>query len=364
MPDGSPPQPAPQQRAQPTKAAQRYSPLLELTKARIREFYREPGAVFWVFGFPVIMLVALGLAFRNAPPPEPRVVVQNDVEAWVSQALETESFDVTRSDARQAEATLGRGAADVLIAPDAQGGLRFAFDAARSEARLAHALVNDALQRAQGRQDAFASQVVEVSKPGSRYVDYLLPGLIGLNLMSSSMWGIGYSVVLARKRRLLRRFAASPLRRSHFLGAYALSRLVFLAAELVALLIFGALAFGVSIKGSLLAFCAVSLIGSTSFAGLSLLIAARLESVETANGWLNFLMLPMWLLSGTFFSYERFPDAIQPLIQALPLTALNDALRAISSDGAGLISTWPQLAVLSVWGIAGFALALRFFRWQ
>ncbi len=133
---------------------------------------------------------------------------------------------------------------------------------------------------------------------------------------------------------------------------------------MAALLVFGGLAFDVTVQGSIPAFLLVSLLGSASFAGISLLVGARIASIEVANGWLNFIMLPMWLLSGSFFSYERFPEAIHPVLQLLPLTALNDALRAITNDAAPLYALWPQLAVLSVWGVVCFLLSIRWFRWQ
>jgi ABC-2 type transport system permease protein len=203
-----------------------------------------------------------------------------------------------------------------------------------------------------------------VSAKGSRYIDFLIPGLIGLNVMGSSMWGIGYAVVLARRRRLLKRLAATPMRRSHYLFSYMFSRILFLVAEVALLVAFGWLAFGVAVRGSILAVTFVALLGSLSFMGLALLVAARPESTEVASGWMNAAMLPMWLLSGSFFSYERFPAAVQPFLKALPLTAFNDALRAVMNDGAALWQTWPSLAVLAAWGAATFWLALKLFRWQ
>jgi ABC-2 type transport system permease protein len=338
-------------------------PLWELTKARLREFYREPGAVFWVFGFPVIMVVVLGLAFRDKQPEQPRIGIDPSAPVWVRQALESHGFDPVTFSGDEGAVRLRHGKVDLLVQGRGEG-VAFRFDPTRPEARVAQALGNDALQSARGRVDVLEVAEQHVTEPGSRYVDFLLPGMIGLNLMGSSMWGIGYNVVVQRKRRLLRRFAASPMRRAHFLLAYGFSRLAFLLAELIGLLLFGALAFGVEVQGSLVSMVAISIIGSASFAGLSLLVAARIQSLEAANGWLNFIMLPMWLMSGAFFSYERFPGFLHPIIRALPLTALNDALRAVSSDGASLASTWPELLVLSAWGLVSFVLALRFFRWH
>lgn len=340
-----------------------YSPLMELTKARLREFLREPGMFFWVFGFPVIMVVVLGLAFRNAPAQPPRVVVVDDAAPWVQAALEKADHEVVVLSRQLAQERLRTGKRDLMVSTEGNT-LHYRYDETRPESRVAKLMVDEALQRAQGRQDAVTIEQETVLESGARYVDFLLPGIIGMNLMGSSMWGIGYSVVVSRKRKLLKRYAASPMRHSHFLLAYGLSRLVFLAMELVALVILGSLAFDVEIHGSIFAFCVVSLVGASSFAALSLTVGARADNIETANGWLNFIMLPMWLLSGSFFAYERFPEVMHPFIQALPLTALNDALRAISTEGAGLLSTWPQLTVLAVWGAVSFVFALKMFRWQ
>lgn len=356
---------------QPTKAVPWYelNPLAQLTLARLREFLREPGAVFWVFGFPILMVVALGLAFRNGPEQLPRVGVVEPLPTWVGEALPSERFVVQTMPRSDVERCLSKARCDVVVLAKTEharepSDLVLSFDPQRPEAAVAKLAVEQAftLNRHPEAKLDVGAQPLEVR--GRRYVDFLLPGMIGMNLMGSSMWGIGYSIVVARKRNLLRRYAASPMHRSHFLGAYALSRLAFLVLELAALLVFGGLAFDVQVQGSVVAFVLFSLLGSASFAGISLVIGARIASVEVANGWLNFIMLPMWLLSGSFFSYERFPELIHPLLQALPLTALNDGLRAITNDGASLCALWPQALVLTAWGLGGFLLAIRWFRWQ
>jgi ABC-2 type transport system permease protein len=347
------------------------SPLAQLTLARLREFLREPETVFWVFGFPILMVVALGFAFRNGPAPLPRVGVVEPLPPWVTQALPSDKFIVEVTNLDGITRCLSKARCDVVVAakdaasaPTQTSDIALHFDPQRPEATVAKLAVEQAFiqSRYPDAKLELANHALEVR--GRRYVDFLLPGMIGLNLMSSSMWGIGYSIVVARKRNLLRRYAASPMRRSHFLGAYALSRLLFLVLELAALVVFGGLAFDVQIQGSVLALGLFALLGSASFAGLSLIIGARVASVEVANGWLNLIMLPMWLLSGSFFSYERFPEVIHPVLQALPLTALNDGLRAITNDGASLFVLWPQVSVLTVWGLVGFVLAIRWFRWQ
>ncbi len=339
-------------------------PLAELVKARLREFLREPGYVFWVFGFPLLLALGLGIAFREKQPELPRVAVATDTDPARTAALFTsKSLLAERLPRAEAERALARTKIDVLVEP-APDGIVLRLDPAQERSRLARAVVEDVLQRAAGRKDPLRVSEQEVSEVGSRYVDFLLPGLIGLNLMGSSMWGIGFNLVLARKRRLLRRYAVTPMHRAHFLLAYFFSRSIFLGLELALLIGFGKLIFGTSIQGSPLDVVVLGVLGAASFAAISLVVGARLDNTEVANGWMNFVMLPMWILSGSFFSYERFPEWLRLPIRFLPLTAINDALRAVYNDAASLAAVGFELSVLTGWCVLGFAVALKTFRWQ
>lgn len=346
---------------------ERYFPLWELTKARLREFYREPGAVFWVFVFPVLLAIGLGVAFRTRPPEVPRAAVVHGQEAaWILEALGADpGVRVLALGAEEAERALRSAEVDLLIrAAPGERRVVYVYDPSHDSARLARQVVDDALQRGLGRADVVAATEETQGTPGGRYIDFLLPGLIGLNLMGSSMWGIGYSVVWARRRRLLKRFAATPMRRSHYLLSYLFSRLLFMVLEVAALIFFGYLIFDVRVHGSIAAVGLISFLGAFTFAAISLLVAARTQSIEAASGWMNFVQMPMWLLSGAFFSYARFPEVVHPAIRALPLTALNDALRAVMNEGLPLWSVWSELLVLVLWTLIPFAVALRVFRWQ
>lgn len=345
----------------------RLSPLWELTYARILDFVRQPAAMFWTFGFPVLLVVALGIAFRTRPPTPTHVAVpQAARNTWIVEALAQDAgFAVHAVDAAAATALLRDGKADILLdTSDASPVVTYQFDAMRPESRTARLVVDAALQRARGRIDPVQVRDAEPPARGARYVDALVPGLIGWNLMGSSMWGIGYVVVTTRSQKLLKRFAATPMRRAHYLLSFVLSRLLFLGVEVAALVGFGVLAFDTVLLGSVGGFALVATLGALSFAGMALLVAARTSNVEVAQGLMNFVMLPMWILSGTFFSYDRFPAVLQPLIRILPLTALNDALRAIANHGAPLSSLGFEIAVLMAWGVGSFFVALRLFRWQ
>lgn len=340
-------------------------PLRELVKARLREFLREPGYVFWVFGFPLLLAVGLGIAFRERAPEPPRIAVVAEAAVARNQALfASKELVAERLPRAEAARALARTKVDLLVDSSPDGGVSLRFDPAQERSRLARAVTEDVLERAAGRKDLVSVREQAVSEVGSRYVDFLLPGLIGLNLMGSSMWGIGFNLVLARKRRLLRRYAVTPMRHSHFLLAYFFSRSIFLALELALLVGFGKVIFGTTIQGNPLNVFVLGAIGAASFAGISLIVGARLDNTEVANGWMNFVMLPMWILSGSFFSYERFPAWLKLPIRLLPLTAVNDALRAVYNDGASLLGVGFELAVLVTWGLVGFGVALKMFRWQ
>ena len=341
-------------------------PLAELIKARLREFWREPGYVFWVFGFPLLMAIGLGLAFRSRAPEPPRIAVTSAVSAETAATLtRSKRVSAERLERADAERQLARTKVDLVVdQPEAGKPLVFKLDPGQEKSLLARAVTEDVLQRAAGRRDPLTVDEHKVSELGSRYVDFLVPGLIGLNLMGSSMWGIGFNLVLARKRKLLRRYAVTPMRRSHFLLSYFFSRSTFLVLELLVLVGFGRLVFGTEIQGSLPALLVTSALGAAAFAAIGLLIGSRLSSTEVAGGWMNFVQLPMWLLSGSFFSYERFPDWLQLPIKLLPLTATNDALRRVYNEAASLPAIGFELAVLGVWSAIGFCVAMRVFRWQ
>lgn len=339
-------------------------PLVELTLVRLREFLREPEALFWSFAFPVLMAVALGVAFRTQdPPPIPVGVLAGEGAGALVERLAADPGLAPREiDAAGAERALRNGAVHLVVVPGDPPSYR--FDPTRPEPRLARLAADAALQRAAGRADAFAARELTEVPAGSRYIDWVVPGLIGLNIMSTGLWSIGFAIVNARTRKLLKRLVATPMRRSHFLLSHVLARLVFLALEVGVLVAFGTLVLGTTLNGGLVALGVVCLAGALSFGGLGLLVASRAKTIEAVSGWLNVVMLPMWLLSGVFFSSENFPAAVQPVIRALPLTALNDALRANMIDGLGLAPLWPQLAVLAAWGLVPFVLAMRIFRWR
>src|SRR5882672_7516916 len=346
--------------------AMRDHPLVQLTLARMREFYREPEAIFWVFGFPIVLAFALGLAFRNSGPGELKVGVaagRGGGDSALAATLDaTPQLGAAVLDSATAWLRLRTGRIALLVVPGDP--VVYRYDSTRTESRLARLEVDDALQRAHGRADPVAVRDARIVEAGSRYIDFLIPGLLGMNLLGSGIWGVGFSVVQARQKKLLKRFMATPMRRSHYLLGFILSRLIFLFVEVVALVGFGRIMFGVGVRGSIVVLAAIAILGALSFAGLGLLVASRARTIEGVSGLMNLVMLPMWILSGTFFSYARFPDVMIPFVKALPLTALNDALRAVMIDGAALTSLGGSLAIVLAWGAVSFVIALKIFRWR
>jgi ABC-2 type transport system permease protein len=343
------------------------SALAELTLARFKLFFREPSAMFWTFGVPIVMAIALGIAFRNRPPDAARVAVQEGTGAEaVRDAIESALVHARVEDAAKAQAQLRTGKVALVVVPTGQlpSSVRYVYDETRPEARLAHLLVDDAVQRAAGRHDPTPATEALVTEPGARYIDFLIPGLVGLTLMSSSMWGIGYVIVEMRTKKLMKRLLATPMRRSDFLLSFVMMRALFVLLEVPVLFAFGWLAFGVRVSGSPLLLLGVSLVGALSFAGIGLLVASRAENTQTVGGLMNLVMMPMFVGSGVFFSAGNFPDAVQPVVRALPLTALNDALRAVVTEGAGIGAIAVPMAWLVGYGVVCFGLALRVFRWR
>jgi ABC-type multidrug transport system permease subunit len=342
-------------------------PLIQLTLVRYREFYREPEAVFWVFVFPVLLTAGLGIAFRNQAPERTPVAVVADAPGADSVAAAlgaSDGLSVRTLDESAAAEALRTGRVALVVAPGSNGEVEYRYDRERPDGRTARFLADAAVQDAAGRRDAIEVREQLVSEPGSRYVDFVVPGLLGMNLMGSGIWGLGFAIVDARRKKLLKRLVATPMSRTQYLASFVLSRLTLLIIEVALLLGFAALAFGVPLRGSLVGLAGICLLSSLAFGALGLLIASRAQTVEGVSGLMNLVMLPMWIFSGVFFSAARFPDALQPFIQALPLTAVIDALRASMLEGAGLDRLAPELAVVAGWLVVSFLLAVRVFRWR
>jgi ABC-2 type transport system permease protein len=342
--------------------------IVQLTLVRFREFIRQPEAVFWTFVFPILLAVGLGLAFRSRPPERPRigVVTTDATSAQIFSSLRKDSSLTAESFTSDtaAEHALRTAKVAILATSDGNGGVRYVYDPQRSESANARLVADHAIQAGAGRVDPVVASDKKVTERGSRYIDFVIPGLLGMNLMGSGIWGLGFAIVDSRSKRLLKRFMATPMSRAEYLMSFLFSRMFFLILEVITLLGFGVLAFKVPMRGSIGSLALICIISALAFGGLGLLIASRAKTIEGVSGLMNFVMLPMWIFSGVFFSSSNFPDVVQPLIKILPLTAVNDALRANMLEGASLAGVSTQLIIITAWLLISFGAALKLFRWR
>jgi ABC-2 type transport system permease protein len=337
-------------------------PLAQLVLTRIREFWREPEAVFWATLFPVLLAVGLGIAFAERPEPILKVAAASPE---IARALKGQpGLDVRELGVEDARRALRDGQVALVAERGDSGGAVYRFDNTNPEGRAARALVDSAVQRAAGRQDPVPAADAITREPGSRYIDFLVPGLIGVGIMSNAVWGIGFSIVDTRRRKLTKRLMATPMSRTHYLASYLIWRMIVLVIEVAIPLGFGALAFGVPVRGHLIDIAALSVLGSLTLSSIGLLIASRAKTIEAVSGLANLVIMPMWIVSGVFFSAQRFPDVVQPLIRLLPLTALIDALRGVILQGHGLAHYGRELVTLTGWLVVCFGVAIRIFRWK
>jgi ABC-type multidrug transport system permease subunit len=328
---------------------------------RFRLFLREPEAIFWTFLFPILLAMGLGIAFRNRPAD---VLQVGATTAQLTQALAADK-GLTATTMDEAAGTRALATGNILLlAIQRPEGVEYKFDDTNPDARTARLLADRAIQTAAGRHEAVRVEDQLAHETGARYIDFVVPGLLGMNLMGSAMWGLGFSIVDARQKKLLKRMVASPMPRWQFLASFLFSRLMLLIIEVAVFLGFARLAFGVPFRGSLWELAFLCVLTSMAFSAIGLLVSSRARTMEAVSGLMNLVMLPMWILSGIFFSATRFPAAIQPLVRALPLTAGIDALRGNMLQGLGLGQLFTPVAILVAWTVAAFAVSLRIFRWR
>ncbi len=336
--------------------------LFQLTLLRFREFIREPEAIFWNLAFPILLTAGLGIAFREQPPEVFRVAA---VTPQLAQSLKQDKELAVEQLASDSALTALRTGKVVLIAESgANGAVTFRYDDTNPVARNARLVADRALQVAAGRANPVTVADTIHREPGSRYIDFLVPGMIGMGLLNSGMWGLVFSIVDTRRRKLLKRIVATPMPRHYYLLSFLCWRFILLPLEVGIPLGFGVLFFGVPLRGSLIELLLLCILGAFTFGAMGLLVASRAQTIEGASGIMNLVQLPMWIVSGVFFSADRFPAFAQPIIKVLPLTAVNDALRANMLQGESLAGAMPQVASLGVCLIVCFTAALKLFRWR
>lgn len=373
----------------------RWEQLFQLVVAHSREIIREPEVIFWGVIFPMLISLGLGIAFTKKPDITRNVALiqssqisasapaEPDITKYLPHHIEQVNFDpkgpryeLIQHDARMGNTTfifirtdwdnamtlMKRGFLSVAITED-DGRLYYHFDPANMDAQLTYLKLSKILNRApspaEGNDNIYALTV-----RGTRYIDFLVPGLIAMGIMMSCMWGISYGVIEKRSQKLLRRMVATPMRKSHFLASLMFVRIALNLIESALLVIFAYLVFDISIQGNLAALLLIFFAGNIAFSGIAVFVSSRTGKTETGNGLINVVVMPMMVLSGIFFSYHNFPEWSHPFIRKLPLTLLTDGLRAVFIEGAGLTEAFLPFVVLTATGLLFFAVGLKIFKWH
>jgi ABC-2 type transport system permease protein len=361
--------------------------LWQLISINYKEFVREPGILFWSLLFPILMAWVLGIAFSK------KAELVQDV-AYVKNAARTNNklsgflassevvyrksetspeyrksfttklgkltFHIVPVTMDSAILMIKRGEAS-LILQDRADSLFYLFDPQSADARFNYVMLSSTINNDRVVYDA--ASVKTLSQQGTRYIDFLIPGLLAMGIMNDFLWGLGYGLIEIRTKKLLRRMVAAPMKKSLFIFSHYFARITLALFEAAVLLLFSWIYFRIRIQGSLAAFVLIFLAGSFCFAGISILMASRTSSSRIGNSLINLISMPMMILSGIFFSYHNFPESVVPMIRMLPLTMLADSIRGIMIEGTGLIEILPEFLFLSGIGTIFFLVGIRIYKW-
>jgi ABC-2 type transport system permease protein len=341
--------------------------LIQLTVVHFKTFFREPAILFWAVLFPIIMAWVLGIAFSKKGESLRTVYVTGESvipeKITGEKVMGEETGNVYRirfHKASEGEAirAVKRGLITLFIEVK-RDSMIYHFDPLNADAQLTHLV----LERSFADVSANNTSVDPLQSTGTRYIDFLIPGMIALGIMNSCIWGIGWSLIESRMKKLLRRMVATPLKKPVFFTSHMITRIILGTFETILLIVFSYFYFGTRITGSIPAFIAVFLAGIFAFAGIAILMASRTSKTEVANGLVNAVTLPMMILSGIFFNYHNFPDWAIPVIQALPLTLVADSIRSIFIEDAGFMEVVRPVVILCSIGLVTFTAGLRVFKW-
>ena len=347
--------------------------LFQLIKIQYLEFFREPGVIFWALLFPVVMAWGLGLAFKGKATKECTI-------AWVkstapvkaeSQRAQVQQF-VKDTKARtvnyhfvpvswdEAGLMVKRGKTSLILLEKGDS-IKYCFDARNSEAQLTYLQLSEAISHPDAKEES--TQIQPLDQKGMRYIDFLIPGLLAMNIMFGCMWGVSYGLVEKRSKKLMRRMVATPLNKTAFLFSYFVTRITLSFVELGVLLFFAWWYFDITVQGSMPALITLLIVANAVFFGLSVLLSSRTSKTQIANGIINAVTMPMMICSGIFFSYHNFPSWLESLIMQLPLTRIADGMRSIFIEGAGFSEIKQTLVVLSSLAILFFISGKRIYKW-
>ena len=374
----------------------KFKQLWQLITALFLEIIREPGVLFWGILFPILMSAGLGLAFTKKADVIRKVAVINsskqsavtqdnsvvyeflekNCEKNLSPENEKWQWRYTIKDAKlgnsiflfydmqweEAMKLLKRGTVNLLLAGNKES-VEYHFDPMNADAELTYLKLSNIVGHGEMISVKAISEIKPLTITGTRYIDFLVPGLITMGVMMSCMWGISYGIIEKRSKKLLRRLVATPMKKSHFLIALITVRIVMNFIESSVLLIFALIAFKMTIQGSISALILTYLAGNIAFAGIAVFASSHTSNTEVGNGLINFVVFPMMVLSGIFFSYQNFPEWSLPVIKNLPLTMLTDGVRSIFNEGAGYPEVAIPILIMLTTGIIFFAAGLKIFKW-
>ncbi|MDR1682734.1 MAG: ABC transporter permease [Candidatus Symbiothrix sp.] len=355
--------------------------LYQLTLTQILETVREPEVLFWGIVFPVLISIGLGFAFTQNSISKFNVVMtqenpivldsllsvfaspENENLVWKisDKTLGDTELRFSYSDWKSGIVALKRGEADLIVG-DSAGVIRYHFDPHNSQSQLAYLKLSGLIQSPASSTQSDTA-IVPLTLKGVRYIDFLIPGLIAMGIMSSILWGISYTLIERRSQKLLRRMVATPMKKSYFIFAMMMVRIAMNFIEAIIIFLAALLLFGVEIQGNIAALIVLFLAGNIAFTGIAVLVSSRTAKTEVGTGWINAVQMPMMILSGIFFSYHNFPAWSIPVIKLLPLTALTDGMRSIFNEGAGWLEILAPSTALSVFGILCFWLGIKCFKW-
>jgi ABC-type multidrug transport system permease subunit len=366
----------------------RNNQLWQLILANILEKLREPAVLFWGIGFPILMSIGLGIAFSRKPETLRHVaLISADTGTFsvvlLDEKLGNTTFRLEKMSWEEAMVQLKRGHVNVAVTAG-DSGYRYHFDPVNQDAQLVYMKLSPALDRIPAEKsgesagDVFPSHSVyeldmdasgsaridALTVTGTRYIDFLIPGMIAMGVMFSCLWGLGYGIIDNRSKKLLRRMIATPMKRSNYLVAMITVRVLMNVIEAGLLALFAWIAFGITIQGNFPALIVLFLAGNISFSGISIFLACHTSKTEIGNAFINVISMPMMVLSGIFFSYHNFPDWAIPIIKPLPLTMLADGIRSIFIEGAGFSQVAFPSLILSITGVVFFTVGLKLFRWH
>lgn len=350
--------------------AKRGNAFIEMCKGRWREFRREPSAFFFVMFMPVLWMAILGFAFSGAKKErygvgwQTSAGTQSSANVIHDALIKNEQIKLVEGDVASLDLSLIRGDILIVLSPPVDGsGWRYKFDATNREATRARTALDDIVQAAAGRQDVLSVAEDHVTVPGTRYIDFLVPGLVALSVMTSSLFGIGATIVVNRRENLLKRYLVTPMQPVAYILSHVIGRLFILAVELGAILIAAFAMFKFQVQGSLFSFIFVAALGAATFTSLAILCGSRTSNMAVMNGMTNLISVPMMIVAGVWFARSNFPDWIADPASYLPLTALVDALRRIALEGAALGSLVPQIMILFAYLVVATLAARRLFKW-